>query len=179
MSLIPLSTAKQWLQIAHTAEDTALQIMLDAVEAEIGVRCGIAFGSASYVEARPAGMYLWMSFNPITALTSITFENGTTDFSTVADYKQGGVATSAIRRTNGCEWYCGLDEYPWKVTYAAGYTQATLPAGLKACVLELLKHDYDARGGQVSNSSGGVSRSWNRDGILMRADMFSFRMGVF
>jgi hypothetical protein len=153
--------------------------MLDAAEAEIGKRCGIAFGSAQYEEALPWGQYLWVSFNPITTLTSIYFEEGTSSFSDVADYKQGGQATCAIRRTNGSEWYEGTDAYPWKVTYTAGYTALTLPAGLKACVLELLKHDYDARGGQVSQSAGGVSRSWSRDAILIRADMFSFRMGVF
>lgn len=159
MSLLTLSTAKQWLQISHTAEDTALQIMLDAIETDVQAYTGTVFGSANYTEDLEAGAHLWPSFHPITAITSITNRDSEAAYTDYA-WKDGNIVTNHIWRTNGDVWFCGTNPKPWRVVYTAGYTSLTVPAGLQAIVMDLLKRAYDNRGGKSSASAGGASYSW-------------------
>jgi len=175
MSLIPLNTAKQWLQISHSAEDTALQIVLDGLEEEVASLCAISFGVKSVSDRCSAGKYLWLSFNPVLSIEKISNNLITvTDF----EWKDGSTPTNRVWKTNGCCWTTSNTPYPWLVEYTAGYSAQTLPKGLQGVILELLKHHYDSRGGMKSFSAAGTSQSWDREQIIKRLKPYSFRFGV-
>jgi hypothetical protein len=180
MSLLSLTTAKQWLQISHTAEDAALQIMLDAIEADVTIRTGAVFGSATYTEDLKHGNYLWPSYHPITSITSIK-NNDTGEVLTGYEWREGGAgskATNRIWRTTGYKFYCGTNPLVWRLVYTAGYTAQTVPAGLQGIIMDLLKRAYDNRGGKTSASAGGASYSWQNyldTDALNRLHSYSFK----
>jgi hypothetical protein len=71
-TIVDLATAKQFLQISHTAQDSVVQILIDGAESFLATHLEIAFGSASVTENLDGGAFLLPKATPITALSSAT-----------------------------------------------------------------------------------------------------------
>ena len=183
MSLLSLADAKQWLQISHTAEDTVLQILLDATEQEIGRRTAIAFGSASYVEDFEGNTTaLFPSWHPVTAVASVIETDSNTNYTSYIEWRRGGSSDTTdggyIYRTDGDIFYLADNPTPWRVTYTAGYTALTLPAQVKMLVFDWMKRQFDNRGGKLLHSGSGTMTNWRAledSDLIQRLHAISFK----
>ena len=178
MSLLALATAKEFLQISHTKEDTALQLMLDGIEDWIAEYCGLRFNANAAAAAiteeycNGGGLNLWPKYHPILDVTEVG------NWHTEAVIALTNVRFNARRIWKGDEshWEEGMEN--WWVDYTAGYTATTLPSGLKLAMMDALYLAYNARGGKSSESAMGHSRNWDRlfDGIITdRLRAYGFR----
>lgn len=178
MSLIVLATAKEFLQISHTKEDTALQIMLDAVEEWVAEYCGLRFNAtaaAASIEeeyCNGGGLNLWPKYHPILDVTEVG------NYHTKAVYTLANVRWNKARiwKSDETHWIEGMEN--WWVDYEAGYTASTLPSGLKLAIFDMLYLVYNARGGKTSESVMGHSRNWAGlfdSAITDRLRAFGFR----
>lgn len=168
MSLIALATAKEFLQITHTRENTTLQILVDAIEDWIQKFCALRFnataGAASVSREPVSGgdRNLRPLHHPMLTVTEILDR----------DSSNAAVSTSMWRYNKNRIWY--IDETYWGkgderylVSYTAGYTLATLPATLQMIILQLVHRAYNKRGGVSSDMVSGFSEKWEK---LLTAD---------
>jgi len=179
MSMISLPTAKEFLQITHLKEDTVLQIMIDACEEWVAKQCGILL-HASTIPSRSdycdgGYKYLRTPYHPITALTKIYDRTDEADLESddycwdewKAWYEDGAFFDAGDKR--------------FYVTYKAGYTYATCPAGLKMIILNLIHRQYNKRGGVTMDSVLGASQNWE---ALLSSDEwntlrgYSYNLGI-
>ncbi len=154
MSLIALATAKQFLQIAHNAEDAALQILLEGAEAFAARRCGLRLAAdldAILTETvdGEGGVNLWLTQRPILEVLEVA---DLQDDAEPVEAEAYFFTPSRLRARPGFGWGEGAGRY--RVSYRAGYDLASLPADLKACILQLTYRAYVNRGARERDGEG-------------------------
>jgi uncharacterized phiE125 gp8 family phage protein len=159
MSVVTLAVAKAYLGISHTAQDSTIQILLDAAENWLETTFGIALASAEREELLDGGgKYLWPTYRPITEIDTVedTWDSD-------AEYDCLLVGDGRIQRadSNGLAlanyaWAAG--DKRWRATYTAGH--ALMPAALKLAVLKFVAKSYQARAGESSNNAAGVAAAF-------------------
>lgn len=156
MSLLSLATVKQFLRIAHSAEDSALQIILDSAEAYVAKKAGIdlcADGATEHTEVVEdldgGDMALWPSKLPIRSVTSIKDVGDDLETIPATEYGVGEYFTRIERWNDSSEdlvitsWDAGRKRY--RVTYESGYLATELPAAFKVAVFQYVYRDYHSR----------------------------------
>lgn len=155
MSLITLATVKEFLRISHTAEDVALQILLDAAEAFCAEMAGIhlcagaTYDTFTSEKLDGGGLYLFPQHLPIRTITSIVDHNDDDAVVVATEYFISEFLTHIERwaddATDGAtqEWEGGRQRY--HVTYTAGYMSTDLPASFKRAVMHYVYRDYHGR----------------------------------
>jgi hypothetical protein len=161
MSLIPLATVKQFLRIAHTAEDTALQIILDSAESWVAKQAGVhltADGATEHTTVTEDldgdGAYLWPTKLPVRTISTV--KDVMDDLATVpaTEYALGEFYTRIERWADTSaegtltEWSSGRKRY--RVEYEAGYLASELPTAFKVAVLQYVYRDYHGRDAKSS-----------------------------
>lgn len=181
MSVITLAEAKTMLHVNWTSEDTLIASLLDGVEEWVETYCALAIledgESNEFADnVNGGGKNLWPRTHPILTLTS------------VLDRDNSNAAITATLRNNeariwyqtGSTWAAGVERFT--VNYTAGYTSATLPAGLKAVMLGLVFRAYNNRGGSEGQSASGFSENWERLATtdeMMKLRGYTFNRGFF
>jgi uncharacterized phiE125 gp8 family phage protein len=158
-SLVTLAEAKAHLQLTTTAEDTILQVYIEAAESYVQAYTGTHFNLAPSTAVADnldgdGSDLLIPSKLPILTVTSIT---DNTDASRVVAASDFVVKPNYLRAILGHFWPAGLSR--WKVVYTAGYTVSSLPKGLKSAILMIVSRLYDNRG-DFSSKSEGLSYNW-------------------
>jgi uncharacterized phiE125 gp8 family phage protein len=161
MSLTALATVKQFLRISHTAEDTALQVIIDAAEAWIADRAGIHLcaDAATAYESKTedldgGGLYLWPTYLPVRAITSILDRMDDDEAVDVTEYALAEYATRIERWGDTYEdgsittWDLGRKRY--RVTYTAGYLASDIPDTFTRAVFHYVYRDYHGRDAENS-----------------------------
>ena len=178
MSLLPLPTVKEFLQIMHNKEDIVLQIMLDAIEEWVAAQCALKFNTGSTVsniteDVDGGSLNLRPDMHPILGVTKI-LDRDASDVEVDTTFWRNN--NTRVWFTDGSIWGIGVERF--RMTYTAGYTEDTLPNGLKLAILQLMHRSYNKRGGVSSDSVAGYGESWDEffssdDVKMLRA--FSFR----
>lgn len=189
--IVDLTTAKQWLQISHTAQDTVIQALMDAAESYVANWLNVSFTQlTNYSENLDGGgAYLLPTQRPV---TSLVIQNGYT-FPTVKDLLSGD-QLNAILIGDGrivkaddqglpllkpdfynwdwqnsfpywARWIDGVARY--QVTYNGGYN-SNWPPAFKTAILLLIGRWYQQRGAELSNGAASASVDF---GSLMGGDI--------
>lgn len=155
MSLIALATVKEYLRISHTAEDTALQALLDAAEDFCAEMAGIHLCSGASYETFTnekhdgGGFYLFPRYLPIRTITQILDHNDNDAVVVATEYFISEHLTHIERwaddsaDTETQEWEGGRQRY--HVTYTAGYLSTNLPDSFTRAALHYVYRDYHGR----------------------------------
>ncbi len=178
MSLIPLLTYKEWLQIDWDTEDTALAIVTEGIESYLSELLAVRFiesgGDETISDDVDGGdVFLRPKYHPITALNSIGDRNADEnawDITTVKFNSRG------IFQQGEARWPKGSNR--WRVSIDAGYTEATLPVGLKMGMLDVAFRWYNNRGGKKSESYEGVRINWAdffTSDVMAKLSAYDFR----
>lgn len=181
MAFVTVAEAKEYLQISHSAQDNVLAIFISAAISALEKMLDIKLDNDApdYVETLDGGgEFLRPSFKPINSISKIEDLIGDYTFSG-DDYEI--VSKRFIRRE-----YAGVVLWPTgtnriRVTYKAGYTEATLPSVLKLCLLSLIQRMYANRGGIASESNQGVSVNWqdlNVSDIQKMAQSYNYKISI-
>lgn len=162
--VVSLQTTKQFLCIDGSNEDGFLNLLLELVEGAVSDYLGCTLASTQYVdeilqykESRNDYRYnpkldysdeqlrLYLKNYPVISLDAFT---------------QGGEAISSddytLRASEGhLDMYVGYSDYKARLraTYTAGYTESTLPAGLKKVILDGVRYMYE--GGAAAKRGNG------------------------
>jgi hypothetical protein len=170
MSTITLAQAKEVIGIGHSARDTVLQIELDGLDDWIERECGIKLSSTSGLshDCDGGGVLLIPPHRPITAVADVQDLLDTTEtqyYELVGDY--------GIRKKDSAGNYLDDDRWSkgrhrWRVTYTAGYS--SVPAGLKAIMLQLIYRAYHNPGAPQVSGGGPAFATWGKlaDSDIMR-----------
>lgn len=156
MSEILLATAKEYVQIGHTDQDTVLQAMIDGIEEWVEQFCGIKLASAARIDRVDGGGFsLWPLSRPVGTVTEVAFVQDESDPNVI---QSGTYRTQddQIIRDDKQRWQDGRRIF--KVTYTGGHS--TVPAGLILVMLDLIKRRYDNRGGKATQSAAGFGTGW-------------------
>lgn len=134
-TVITLAEAKSAIRLTSTAQDVYLQAVLDSLEEWLSGELQVAFTSAAAVEnVSGGGTILYVSRNPVTAITSITdLTNSVVE--PEANYILTDRGPERSITYSGQHWMFGRKR--WAVSYTGGYATGTIPAGLKLPVLQL------------------------------------------
>ena len=158
MSLILLADAKEYLQVYHSREQTTIQMLLDAAEGIVSRLCGVYLSASAIADATEycdgGGLRLWPLRRPILSLTSVTDRESAT---VLADME---ATKNSVFNTSDPELRFDAGVRRFSVVYKGGYTASTLPAGLKAGILNVLSRLYRNRGGRSQESGAGHSITW-------------------
>ena len=152
MSIVTAAEVKSFLEISHTRQDTIIDILIAAVEAEIEKALAIKLESESrsdYCDGGKEG--LWVPFHPLTAVTTITDRLNQVNYTGTTYHDEYKIWTAE----EGELWERGSNR--WTVTYTCGFTEATLPAGLKLEILNMIHRAYNNRGGIASEGAEGAN----------------------
>jgi hypothetical protein len=181
-TLIDLATAKAYLMIGHTQQDTIVQILADGAESFLSTYLGSAFTSTVFAEDIDGGLATLLPTNrPVTALT---IQAGQT-YPTVVDRVTGDlIVVSLIGKgrivradpNTGVPWLqpniydLSMQQYRWAywtrfmegvrryhADYTAGYAVGTAPPLLKQAALQLVYRAYHARGAEMNSGAKGAS----------------------
>jgi len=157
MSTVTLVLAKEFLEISHSAQDNAIQAMLDGAEDWLARYLGVALASATRTEDLNGGdLYLLPNIRPVTALTSVVDLFSDDEPYTAMVEGEGRLFwADSVGRSLG-RWPAGFKRF--RAVYTGGF--ATMPKSLQLGVLMLTKRAYDARGGEKSLGAAGASMSW-------------------
>ncbi|MEU9894238.1 head-tail connector protein [Streptomyces phaeochromogenes] len=156
MALLTLAEAKAQLDIDTAAQDTELQVYIDALTAAIERHVGPVENRAVTETTTAGGATVCLSHIPVVTLTSLVpiLTGGTAV--EVADVAVDG-ATGILRRKDGTR-FCGG---PWTATYTAG-RGATVPPTIKLAALILLQHLWRTQYGSARGLSGvGGGDDWS------------------
>jgi hypothetical protein len=159
MSAVLLATAKQFLQISHSSQDTVVQLLIDGAEAWMAQWLGVAFASASHTEDLDGGeLWLWPNYRPVTAVDSVKDNRGNDAELDAILIGQGriGRADADGNALDAAIWPDGVKR--WHAKYTAGW--ATLPTPVQLAVLQLVYRSYYRRGGQAGDGAAGASFNW-------------------
>jgi len=172
MSLITLTLAKEWIQINHSQQDNALQLMIDGAESFLAERLGVKFTSQDYIEDLDSvvsnsilsndvfafgqgARFLVPSNRPITAIDSVV---DLLDDETEINFKQQGDLI-VLTDENGIAlgpWPAGQKR--WRVSYTAGWDSDSIPPALKQAICKLVKSNYDGRGSGAAAMTPDIER---------------------
>jgi len=159
MSAVGLILVKQHLQIAHAAQDLAVQAMIDSAEDYVERYCGIKLASDEFEEDLDGGeLTLRPTFLPIAEIDEVT-DNWDSDAE-----QDAAIHRADIRMADDAGeivdviWPAGKAR--WHAAYTAGY--AVLPPALQLAVLQLVFRAYVQRGGETENIAAGVTLQWGK-----------------
>jgi len=155
--VLVLATVKEMLEISHTAQDTILQIMMDAAESEVEDFLGYDLTSASHTETIDGGGYtLYPTHRPVTAITSVT------DVQTGEVIAAGDrvLVDDGIELDSGVRWAAGPSGR-WQIIYTGGWTDSTRPKKIESVLYDIVYRFYHNRGAKLAQASGGYSVSWD------------------
>jgi hypothetical protein len=179
--IIDVPTAKTFCQIGHAEEDPIIEILIESAEEWVQRYTGTRFYTGS--DDTPPAEYcnggaesLWPIFHPINDVTQIQDRENSENY----DLTATRFDTWSIWLADGGEWGAGRQR--WQVTYKAGYTIDTIPAGLKLEILNMIKRAYDNRGGLKADSISGLRTDWEAlldSDMIKRISLFSFRQDFF
>ncbi len=178
MSLIPLLTYKQFLQINWDTEDTVLDIVIEGIESYLSELLAVRFiqsgDDATITDDVDGGnIFLRPKYHPITALNSVADRNADNEEWDITEVKFNA---RGIWQEGEARWPRGSNR--WRVSVDAGYTAATLPAGLKMGMLDAAFRWYNNRGGKKSESYEGVRISWAdffTSDVMAKLSAYDFR----
>jgi len=166
VSWISLATVKQYLQVSHSQEDDALQILVDGAQGYLAEASGIHMsntatsGGESFVEDLHGGnLSLRPRHLPIRSVTRI-LDTEDDDAEVTEDYKN--TQMRIVREDEDEEWETGSNRY--QVSYLGGFgVSDTDPrvSALKMLLLELCHLKYHGRGEDFDAlaRSSGVQKS--------------------
>ena len=158
MSLVTVAEVKALGRIDYDTHDTEIQLLIDGAEGYVEDYCNIRLSSAAYTDERvdsDGGNTLWPDNLPITAVSAV--KDAWND-NEVEDAENYFFTDTQIKQDERNTWEEG--ELRWKVSYTAGYTAATAPAGLKNAIIGLTLRAYNNPEGRASDKAKDVSRSW-------------------
>jgi len=174
MSLLTLQNLKDWGGVDYSERDTVLQIALDGAEEWIGRYCGVDLDGAveytDYIDG--GGKGLWPRHRPLLSISSV-YDTEALLTEPAANYV---VQNNGIFRIDADRW----EKDPvsrWRVIYTAGFTAASLPAGLKLGILTLAARAINNTDDKSAFSSEGYRIDYAKfaDGDLRR-DLSMYRM---
>jgi len=171
MDSVTLAEARNFLEVAHTAQDDRITDILNGIESRIQSVCGIYLSSAGATDNADGGGHgLLLPRKPVTAVTSVTDSQlGTveTDYTLVDD---------ALFLDTGCRW---PEDPPgrWTVVYTGGYTAATIPARIKMLVLQLAYREFHNRGGKATQGASGYGVTWTGSDSEITTQLMQLRSG--
>lgn len=175
MSMISLATAKEFLRITYTTQDTILQILIDGVENFVTRRTGLYLTASDVTENLEGGGFaLRPNRIPLNSVTSVRDnESGSTYASDDYHVKNNGIFLDSDLRWERSR------AAQWCVVYNGGYSSYdVVPAGLKLIALQLLARAYENRGSKSNQGAAGYGANWDR---LVDSDMLkeldSYRRG--
>lgn len=167
-SVVELALVKSYLQIAHTAQDEAIQALIDGAEEWVAQWLGSPLSATEFTEDLDGGEYeLRTRWRPIIDVTEI-LDRDDSDAAMDFDLDSNGrilradTAGSVLRS----RWPEGAARY--RVSYVAGYED--LPAAIQTAVLMLVSRAYHQRTGETGGTASGVAVNW---GPLMQSDVIS------
>ncbi len=171
--VLVLATVKEAIEIAHSAQDTILQIWMDGVESQVEAYLGYKLASATRTDHLDGGGYgLWPTSRPVTAVTSVTDNISGTVISS-GDYR---VVDSVFYLDSNARW----DEGPvgrWTIVYTGGWTAATRPKKIDVALYDLIYRKYHNRGGKLTQGSGGYNVNWAGSDSDVAKELREFRHG--
>lgn len=176
MSLVTLAEVKAVGRIDYSAHDAILQMLIDALETFVEEHCCIKLSSAEYTDERCDGGHeqLWPKNLPLTEVDEIKDAWSGDEVQDADDYF---LQDTRIVVEDGGVW--GDGELRWKVTYTAGYTEATAPKGLKPLLIGLVLLAYDNPDGKSSRAAKGFGVNWEKlatdNNLIYQLDHFSLR----
>lgn len=160
MSAVDLTTAKQYLQISHTAQDVVVQALIDGAEDYVERYCGVKLVEDDFEENLDGGeRELLPTYLPLTAITEVSDNSNGGALWDAAIHRSGIRTTDAAGIITNVIWPDGAKR--WHAEYSAGY--AALPGALKLAILQLVFRSYQARGGETSNSAAGAAFNFGGD----------------
>jgi len=177
MSLIALAIYKEWLQIDWDTENNILGIITEGLEDHLQELIGVRFiesgGDAALNNDVDGGdIHLRPKYHPVTALNSITDRN-TDEAYDISDVKFN---ERTIWQEGQTRWGGGPER--WRVNIDAGYTESSLPSGLKMVMLDVAFRWYNNRGGRKSESFEGVKVTWAdffTSDVMAKLSAYDFR----
>ncbi len=176
MALITREEAKEFLEVAHAAQDLRIDLMIAGAQNYVEKYCGVAFSEETKVETLDGGGFaLWPTRRPVLSVSKVEFIEDLTNIDTI-EVENIRVADDQIIRTHRIRWFKGRNNY--RATYIGGYKDADVPPGLKLGTLDMIRRRYDNRGGVSNQSVAGFSTGWQKfteaDFI---AELSAFRKG--
>jgi len=152
-----LTTADFRLIEATALEDAALQMFLDAAEAEITRFAGAAGTSEEWFQGGQQFISLARPFSAITSITEITTWDGVTQLLDSTDYLAypGNFRLQRVGTGNHPRWY-------WYGRIVVIYTATDDDTLRKAVQAELVKLDLDTKFGVTQETVGQWSQSFQQ-----------------
>ncbi|MFW5871247.1 MAG: hypothetical protein ACOCVH_02045 [Verrucomicrobiota bacterium] len=180
MSLLDLTEVRGFLGISSAAGDlVALATLVDGAEDWVERFCGIKLASTELVHHASGGLCtLSLPYGPLLGVTEIV---DVFDDDEVVDPDEYAVRSDWVYRvsSSGALYNWPRGEYRFKVSYTAGYT--TVPASVKAALLNLVHRAYFNRGDVKSRADQGLTVSWDNiaSGDIREALAATKRGGFF
>ena len=166
MSILSLTTFKQYAGIDYDERDTAIQMVIDGVEEWIGKQTGKPFTQVSRIEYLDGGgKALWPKTLPIVSITEIY----DVEAAAVEDADNYVIQGDGIYRTDDDRWDADR-RARWRVTLVSGYSATTLPAGLTMLCYQLASRCVGNTDDKSSVSAAGYSMNFQ---AFMDGDMWS------
>jgi len=177
MSMISLSDVKAIGRIDYDTHDTELQLLLDGAEAFAEQHCNIVFGQTTVTDERQDGGYrqLWPEKLPVVTSETVVVKDAWGDDDVVETSEYLVTETRIIADEDG-EW--GRGELRWKISYVGGYSDSTIPAGLKNAVIGLTLLMYDNPTGAKGRDAVNYEKLATDNDIIHVLDHFSLRRYV-
>ena len=152
MSWLRLNTVKQFLQISHTAEDDALRMLVEGVEAALSLATNIHLSTTAHTDGEEftedldgGGLGLRPKYLPIRSVSAVldreNDDEDITDSETI-DHTPSRI----VREDDESEWDDGVQRY--RVTYRGGYGVSDTDrevASLKLVALQVCHQIYHGR----------------------------------
>lgn len=162
--VISVSTARSFLKISSTADDTMIETIIDAVEDMAARYCQVEFTQKSLRERLDGGGYvLWPKVGPVVRVDSVT------DLVTGAAWTDYRVSNDEILYTDAGDerWPDGPQR--WRLTYLAGYgVTYSVPAAFELALLNAISRYYNNRGMKTAESQEGSSETWADQAAVMK-----------
>lgn len=170
MSVITLTEAKTFLQVASTGDDALIALLVQGAEDWVAAQCGLVIGERMRVDDLDGGgRLLVLHGRPALAALSVIDRS---DDSTVDpdDYQ---LRRDSLLLADGERWPDGVARY--RVTYLCGYAtgdestttsgavyeRQPLPDALRAAVLHMTRRAYDNRGDAKLEIVSGWHAQWD------------------
>jgi len=173
--LVTRTEAKAILRVRHSHDDDLVDMLVAGAEGFVQEYCGVFFGdeAADLVHTEDLDSdrvrSLLPRFTPINSVTSVT-DNDSDDAVVDADTYRYSATRIFKRGTDSDDdshvWERGYGR--WRAAYNGGYLAATLPAGMKAVILQLVYRAFWGRGGKSRQAAAGHGYSFRP---LLDSDM--------
>lgn len=145
--LVALATAKAHLRVEHDDHDGLIEGFIQScaewLDGPSGI-LGLALGEQTLMREGPLGigsLGTELECGPVTSIESITWHDGAED--QTVDPALYELVANQVRLVAGARYPFGWRDPSVRVTYAAGYGGAQLPANIRAAILLHLKILYD------------------------------------